>query len=150
PEHVHTYRITPLSLWNACGTGMDAGSIVAALNEYSKYELPQNVLADIAEYVSRYGKLRLEAEQGRADLVLRVTDGLLFAELCQQKKVQPLVAGTLDGSAFLVPLVNRGLIKRELVRLGYPVDDQAGFSDGAPLDLELRSTTLAETPFGLR
>src|SRR5262245_9188088 len=74
PEHVHTYRITPLSLWNACGAGFDAERIVAGLAEYSKYDLPENLVADIQEYTSRYGRLRLVAEPGRAELLLEVSD----------------------------------------------------------------------------
>src|SRR5437879_4677396 len=58
PEHIHTYRITPLSLWNAAAAGMTADAMVEVLGRYSKFPLPTNLQTDIAELVERYGRLQ--------------------------------------------------------------------------------------------
>src|SRR6476646_772656 len=59
PEHIHTYRITPISLWNAASAGVGADDILGTLERFSKYDLPRNVLTDVKDYVSRFGRVKL-------------------------------------------------------------------------------------------
>jgi DNA excision repair protein ERCC-3 len=149
PEHVHTYRLTPLSLWNAAAAGLGAPAIVAALAEHARYPLPQNVVTDVLEMVGRWGKLRLlPALPGRGEgLHLQAEEGV-------RKLVSstPAVAKLLrpNGEGFLVDPKDRGSLKQQLVRLGWPVDDRAGFDDGAPLGLALRDPARSGKPFALR
>jgi DNA excision repair protein ERCC-3 len=149
PEHVHTYRITPLSLWNAAGAGTTVDDILGALDELSKYELPQNVVADIRDHLSRYGRLRLKRDDlGR--LVLESEDQALLVELERNKKMQPFIAGRLDDSTLQVRGELRGHLKQALIQIGYPVEDLAGYVDGAPLEVRLRRLTQAGALFELR
>ena len=149
PEHIHTYQITPLSLWNAAAAGMTAPEIIAHLQEYSKYEVPQNILVDIEDTVSRYGRLKLfRNEQG--DLALYSDDATLIAELRHQRTIQPFIAATPDKYHILVRDIDRGNIKSALIKVGFPVEDLAGYVDGAPLTFGLRETTLSGRPFDLR
>jgi DNA excision repair protein ERCC-3 len=149
PEHVHTYRITPLSLWNAAAAGHDAEEIIAALAKFSKYELPQNLLSDIRDYVARYGRLRLRRHDN-GQLVLESDDDLLTLEIQHQKNVQPYIQGQLDRRRLLIQPRSRGLLKQALIKIGYPVEDLAGYVEGAPLDIRLRETTGTGRPFRLR
>jgi DNA excision repair protein ERCC-3 len=150
PEHIHTYRVTPLSLWNAASAGLTAATVVAALEEHARFDVPQNVSADVVEYMSRWGRLRLLAgSPGGGPLRLETDDEHLGRLLTSEKRVAPLLAGRAGG-AFLVPLAHRGSVKQALLRLGYPVDDRAGFTPGATLDFALRATTRGGLPFALR
>lgn len=149
PEHIHTYRLTPLSLWNAAAAGMNARQIVADLGKFSRYEVPQNIIADIEDNVARYGRLKLfKREDGQ--LVLYSDDSLLVTELLSNKAIQPYVTGSPDRRHIFVKPQDRGNIKCALIRIGFPVEDLAGYVDGAPLALALRKTTLAGKVFGLR
>jgi DNA excision repair protein ERCC-3 len=148
PEHIHTYRITPLSLWNAAAAGMLAGQVIEALTRYSKYPLPDNVRVDIADYVSRYGRLKLIREDGR--LLLKSDDIALIAEIVRHKKVQPFIKLQLDARTLLIDPAQRGHIKQALVQIGYPAEDLAGYVDGAPLTIVLRAVTRSGESFILR
>lgn len=146
PEHVHTYRITPLSLWNAASAGYGAAQILADLREHSKYGVPSNVERDVADFVGRYGQIRLE--KGATGLVLQGRD-VLLREVAGLKSVGPLLGGRVaDGLE--VPLLNRGPLKQALLKHGYPVEDRAGFSEGVGLDVELRRVTRGGLPLELR
>lgn len=148
PEHVHTYRITPLSLWNAAAAGYSAPSITGQLARLSRYPLPEGVVRDIREYMSRYGRLKLLREdQG---LVLRSADLALINELWHQRAVREHLAAQLDPAGLLVLPGHRGHVKQAVIRVGYPVEDLAGYIDGAPLALGLRQRTAAGRPFALR
>lgn len=149
PEHIHTYRITPLSLWNAAAAGMSAPEIVESLQEYSKYEVPQNVIIDINDTVSRYGRLKLYRGND-GGLVLESEDSLLIMELLNQKSLQPYVTGTPDRKRILVKAGDRGNVKSVLIKLGFPVEDLAGYAEGAPLEFTLRDTTVSGHEFALR
>lgn len=149
PEHIHTYRITPLSLWNAAAAGMNAEEIINSLLLYSKYDVPQNVLVDIRETVARYGRLKLyRADDG--GLVLESEDSLLITELLNQKSVAPFIHGSPDGRRIFVKAGDRGNLKSALIKLGFPVEDLAGYVEGAPLPFEFRNPALTGKPFGLR
>ncbi len=149
PEHIHTYRITPLSLWNAAASGLSAKQIVEGLTRYSKYDVPQNVLADIEDNVARYGRLKL-FKQEDGQLVLHSDDSPLIMELLNQRALQPYVTGSPDRQHIFVKPEERGNVKSALIKIGYPVEDLAGYIEGAPLSLELREIALSGAPFELR
>ncbi len=149
PEHIHTYRITPLSLWNAAAAGMRADDIVRALHRYSKYDVPENIIIEIREYVSRYGRLKLyKLEDGR--LVIESQDAMLITELVNNQQVKPYVAGSDGRNRIVIAPGDRGNIKCAMIKLGFPVEDLAGYVEGAPLPFTLRDVALCGKPFGLR
>ncbi|MDQ1257093.1 MAG: excision repair protein [Candidatus Hydrogenedentes bacterium] len=149
PEHVHTYRITPLSLWNAAAAGVSAEEIIDGLARFSKYELPQNVIVDVRENVARYGRLKLYKDLD-GPLVLQSDDSMLITELLNQKMLQPYVMGSPDGKRIFVKPEERGNVKSALIKIGYPVEDLAGYVEGGPLELAFRETALTGKPFALR
>jgi len=148
PEHVHTYRITPLSLWNAAAAGLSAPQIIATLEKFGKYDLPGNVRVDIADYVARYGKVKLLKESG--NLLLRSDDALLITEISRHKRIAPLLRGQVDPLTLLVDPAARGHIKQALVDFGFPAEDLAGYVQGTPLPMALRAMSRSGQPFGLR
>ena len=137
PEHVHTYAITPLSLWNACAAGVAVDWVLETLVEYSRYELPSNVLADIRDLMGRYGRLRLLPSGD--SLVLESDEPELLVQVRRNPRLAPLL-GEGDGSVrALVAPGQRGLLKQTLLKAGLPVQDLAGYTEGAPLAIELRN-----------
>lgn len=148
PEHIHTYRITPLSLWNAAAAGLSAEEIAEVLAEYSKYEIPQNVSVEIREAIGRYGRLVLDRDGD--GLVLTADDPLLITEISRQKTIAPLLQEQLDPSRVRIQLLHRGHLKQALTRLGYPVKDLAGYAKGSPLAFGLREVAASGEPFGAR
>ncbi len=148
PEHIHTYRLTPLSLWNAAASGLTVKEILGGLEEYSKYDLPGNVVHDITDYMSRYGRLKLIRED--EDLILISDERALMAEIINHKKVQPYILAILSPTKVRVLPLMRGHIKQALVHVGYPVEDLAGYVIGETLSFSLRSPTLSGRPFELR
>ena len=149
PEHIHTYRITTLSLWNAASIGMSAEQIIDDLTRFSKYDIPQNVIVDIRDNVARYGRLKLYKHDD-GQLVLESDDTLLVREILNQRNVQPFVTGSPDGHRIFVKPMDRGNLKSALIKIGFPVEDLAGYIEGAPLPITLRETTQDGRPFGLR
>ncbi len=137
PEYLHTYRISPLSLWNATSAGFTAEQMLRALQSFAKFPLPQNVVTDIKELSGRWGRLRLLGEEGR--LVLRVdpADASLLLELGSHDHVRPLLGERLGEHVTQVPLANRGSLKQALLALGWPVQDLAGYQAGEALDISL-------------
>lgn len=149
PQHIHTYRITPLSLWNAAASGMSAEAILTALREYSKYQLPNNVCFDIEHLMSRYGSVKLVKEEDR--LLLVSEDEIIITELCQHEKVQPMLKERIDRFRIEVDGSLRGHVKQALLKIGYPVEDLAGYVRGEPFGIYLRQKMLhSNEPFGLR
>lgn len=149
PEHVHTYKITNLSLWNAAAAGMDAAQIISVLDSFSRYEVPRNVITDIWDYISRYGRLKLEKQNG--DVVLWSDDEILMQEVMRNKKVQPyLTEEQLDARTVVVKLGARGHIKKALTDIGFPADDLVGYVEGEFFPFQLLDTTRAGLPFSLR
>jgi DNA excision repair protein ERCC-3 len=147
PEHVHTYRVTPLALWNARAAGHDAEQVIDALITHSRYPVPHALLVDIAETMARYGRLRLEKHPVHG-LVLTSTDRAVLEEVLRSKKIQPLLGERLDGAdgdAVAVHPSERGNIKQLLLKLGWPAEDLAGYVDG-----EHHPITLAEDGWELR
>ncbi|HVA26472.1 MAG TPA: DNA repair helicase XPB [Chloroflexota bacterium] len=148
PEHIHTYRISPLALWNACAAGLSVAGMLATLEQYSKWDVPGNVLADIREYAGRYGRLKLTKVAGA--LLLEADDPLLATELWHHKQANPLLVERVDDRRFRVDLLERGRLKQTLVKLGFPVEDLAGYVEGEHLELSLRRQLADGSPFGLR
>ncbi|HDQ73624.1 MAG TPA: DEAD/DEAH box helicase [Chloroflexi bacterium] len=148
PEYVHTYRITPLSLWNAASSGLSAATILEDLQKYSKYPLPENVRVDIEDYISRYGRVKLTRRDG--DLLLVSDDVALIVELLHHKELEPYIEQRIDDTTLHVDAARRGHIKQALVKIGYPAEDLAGYVDGEALAFQLRDETSAGQSFSLR
>lgn len=150
PGHFHYYRITPLSLWNAAAAGWAVEEVKNALERFAKYEIPANVLMDVQEYMGRYGRLQLHADEQKGGLILSSEDTTLLVEISRQAAIKPHLQKKIDSHSYLVKEGCRGPIKRELIKIGFPVQDLAGYIDGAPLPVSLREETLTGQPFGLR
>ena len=136
PEHVHTYRLTSLALWNARAAGLTAEEVTGALIEHARYPVPPALLVDLTETMGRYGRLVLEADEDEG-LVLVSTDPAVLAEITRARKIAPLLGRRIDDHRVAVPLGERGRLKQALLAVGWPADDQAGYVEGAPLDLAL-------------
>jgi len=148
PEHVHTYRLTPLSIWNACAVGENAESIVAALCGLSKYTVPSHVRASVRDFAGRYGALQLRREAPQ--LVLRARDLPLAEELAHQPTLTSLLRERRAPIEFVVAPPDRGRLKQALIKLGFPTEDLAGYQPGESLDLALRSVTSTGRAFAPR
>jgi DNA excision repair protein ERCC-3 len=148
PEYIHTYSITPLSLWNAAALGMTAREVIARLDRYSKYPLPSNVVDDIVELMGRFGKIVLEEDGGR--LVLRADDAALLSHLSRHPRLVGLLGQKLDDNRTCIPAEHRGLVKQALIGIGFPAFDRAGYVDGAPFPIGLRDTTGDGSAFHVR
>jgi DNA excision repair protein ERCC-3 len=133
PEHIHTYRITPLSLWNAAVAGMSAGEVASALNDLAKYPVPSGVLAEVHDQMGRYGRLRLVRDFDSGGLALVSNEVPLLVEVSRDKRVTALLGERLDGNRFAVRLGDRGALKQALLHLGWPVADEAGYTEGSAL-----------------
>jgi DNA excision repair protein ERCC-3 len=165
PEHVHTYRITPISVWNAASAGLPVAEMIATLERFSRFDLPKNVLRDVADLHARYGRLKLDrvpvsepaleglpVQEGASVggmLRLSADDPLLIEEVANSPLVKHLVTRAPDGT-LRAPEALRGELKQALVKQGLPAEDLAGYVEGAPLQVELRETTLSGKPFVLR
>jgi DNA excision repair protein ERCC-3 len=144
PEHVHTYRLTPLGLWNARAAGHDAEQVVNTLIEYSRYPVPHALLIDVAETMSRYGRLTL-AQHPVHGLVLEATDRAVLAEVLKSKRTAGLVGERVDDQTVVVHPSERGHLKQVLVKLGWPAEDLAGYVDGEKHEIALSPTTPPRT-----
>ncbi|TAK69947.1 MAG: DEAD/DEAH box helicase [Actinomycetota bacterium] len=144
PEHVHTYRLTPLGLWNARAAGHDAEQVIDVLLSYSRYPVAHAVLVDVAETMDRYGRLRLVNHPSHG-LLLQTTDRAVLEEVLRSAKITPLVGARIDSDAVVVHPSERGHLKQVLLRLGWPAEDLAGYVDG-----EAHPISLAESGWSLR
>lgn len=136
PEHIHTYRLTPLGLWNARAAGHDAEQVIDTLLTYSRYAVPHALLVDVAETMARYGRLRLEKHPTHG-LVLASTDRPVLEEVLRAKKVQGMLGARLDDDTVAVHPSERGNLKQVLLKLGWPAEDYAGYVDGEAHPIEL-------------
>ncbi|GHV74771.1 helicase [Spirochaetia bacterium] len=154
PEHIHTFRISPLSLWNAASAGFSAADVAASLDTFSRYPVPQNIIEGFSDTMARYGKLRLVSNSPELsdELLLVADDTAILAEIGAAKSLDKLVQQT-DGG-FRLRLTDRGSVKRELIRMGWPVQDMAPLVNGEDLELSLRTssgvTAASGRPFTLR
>lgn len=184
PEHLHTYRLTPLSLWNAASAGFSAADAVAVLKKFARYDVPQSVCVWIEETANRFGRLRLipdtlmeaalaeqataeeagsaeqaddasKAEPALPETLLLVTDtALIHKEISASKIMKKYLTPIMDPAdgqfAFRLRLVDRGTVKQELIKLGWPVKDEVPLRDGEPLEVSLRDVTLEGKPLVVR
>ncbi len=136
PEHVHTYRLSAISVWNAMALGRSATDAKIDVGRFSKHGIPGNVLANLEAWASRYGRIRLEHEDGR--LLLRCSDPLLAREVATTASVAKFLAARHGETDFVVDPVNRGEVKWALVKCGYPVEDAAGYAEAEPLAIRVK------------
>ena len=148
PEHIHTYRLSPLSLWNAAAGGLNAETILELLARYGKYDIPSNVAVDIRDYISRYGRIKLIREGD--SLFLTSTDTTLIAEIWHHKRTQPYLLNLVNRNTIQVDASRRGHIKQALIHIGFPAEDLAGYTDGSPMPLVLRAETTGGQEFSPR
>jgi DNA excision repair protein ERCC-3 len=137
PEHVHTYRVTPLSLWNAASAGLTDGQVTAVLVDHAKYPVPESVLVEVREQMGRYGRLRLVRDFDSGGLALTTAEPALLAEVVRDRRVAELVGERLDGNRYAVRVGDRGALKQALLHVGWPVADEAGYTDGDSLTFGL-------------
>ena len=157
PDYLHTYRVTPVSVWNAAALGVSAERIEEILDEYACVPVPRNVLEEIRTWIARYGLLRIEKRSeapaggasgsGRFELVARDPD--VLADVLGYSEIAKLLERGEDGRVWVPPL-HRGTVKQALIKIGFPVDDRGGYLTGDPLEVALRGETLDGRPFGLR
>ena len=129
PEHIHTYRITPLALWNAKAAGHDAEQAVHVLESYSRFPVPQALLVDVAETMSRYGRVQISRSPVHG-LILESAEQAILEELVRHKKIGGMLGARIDEHTVAVPPSERGRIKQELLKIGWPAEDLAGYVDG--------------------
>lgn len=144
PEHIHTYRITRLGLWNARAAGHTADEMLATLERYAKFPVPDSVAVDLRDTVGRYGKLVIERDQREeaapGALILRSDDPAVITQVARSKRIAPLLTGEVGGmgaGAMSVEPWARGELKQELVKLGWPAEDLAGYTPGTPHPIDL-------------
>jgi DNA excision repair protein ERCC-3 len=148
PEHIHSYRLTGLSLWNAAAAGWTAAEILRRLADLSKYDLPPTVITAIHDAIGRYGRIKLMREGDH--LVLRSADQVLLIELMRNRKLEPYILGMPNANTILIDPARRGHVKQALVAIGYPAEDLAGYSEGTPLEVVMRQETRGGQGFTLR
>lgn len=146
PEHIHTYRITPLALWNARAAGHDAEQAVDVLERYSRFPVPQSLLVDIAETMSRYGQVRIIAHPAHG-LILEADEAHIIRELRAHKAIAPMLGNLIDDHTVVLHPSERGRIKQELIKISWPAEDLAGYVDGESHPIALST---AETTWELR
>jgi DNA excision repair protein ERCC-3 len=137
PEHVHTYRVTPLALWNARAAGHDAEQVIDALVRYARYPVPHALLVDVADTMDRYGRLQLLNDPGYG-LVLRSLDRAVLTEVVRSKKVAPMLGARIDADTVVVFPSERGRLKQALLKVGWPAEDLAGYVEGEAHPIALR------------
>jgi DNA excision repair protein ERCC-3 len=148
PEHIHTYRISPLSLWNAASAGLTTKVITETLNKYSRYEIPSAVLTNISEQMKRYGLLKLVIENGELRLISK--DPLLITEILHEKKMEQFIERRIDDATLQIKFNLRGHIKQALIKKGFPVEDLAGYEDGDPCPIKFREKLASNGAFSIR
>ncbi len=148
PEHVYTYRISPLSLWNAAACGLGAEQIIRDMEAFSRYSVPESVKDMIRTTVERYGILKISMQDG--NLVLSSTDPMVFLEVTSSERLAPYIEAKHRENTVILKPNCRGLVKQALIKMGYPAEDLAGYVDGDPLEVRLRNVTRRGVPFSLR
>ena len=136
PEHMHTYRITPLALWNARAAGHDAEQVVDALVRWSRFPVPQALLVDVVDTISRYGRLVLQSHPAHG-LIMVSRDRAVLEEVLRNKKVTPMLGERIDGDTVAVHPSERGRLKQALLKVGWPAEDEAGYVDGRAHAIQL-------------
>ena len=151
PEHIHTYKLSSLSLWNAASAGVTPEEILKRLGKWSKFEIPANIIFSIKESVGLFGKIILLPSDDPYILILKITDTRIYNEINAHKKIAKiLMPSNIKDNSFFIKLIDRGTVKQELINLGYPVKDEVPLKKGAPLDITFRETTLSGYSFVIR
>ncbi|GAA4191514.1 DEAD/DEAH box helicase [Microbacterium oryzae] len=146
PEHIHTYRVTRLGLWNARAAGHTADDMLATLERWSRFPVPPSVSTDLRETVERYGRLVIDRDdEGR--LRLTSTDRAVLTEVSRSKRIQPLLLAQPTEDSFVVEAWARGQIKQELLKIGWPAEDRAGYTPGTPHPISLREDDWSLRPY---
>ncbi len=146
PEHIHCYRITRLGLWNARAAGHDADFMLDTLTRWSRFPVPPSVAIDIRETVSRYGRLVIERDAEGA-LILRSTDPAVLTQVAGNKRIAPLLLAHPAPDRYTVDAWARGQIKQELLKIGWPAEDIAGYTPGTPHPIELHQDDWQLRPY---
>ncbi|MFT4030284.1 MAG: helicase-associated domain-containing protein, partial [Protaetiibacter sp.] len=146
PEHVHTYRITRLGLWNARAAGHDASQMLATLERYAKFPVPQSVAVDIEETVGRYGRLVIARDEA-GELVIRGADAAVLTEITRNSKIGPFLGIRRSSTEWTLQPWARGQVKQELLRIGWPAEDEAGYTPGTPHRIELAEDGWSLRPY---
>ncbi len=136
PEHIHTYRITRLGLWNARAAGHTADGMLATLDRWSRFPVPPSVAVDLRETVERYGRLIIDRDEA-GTLLLRSVDAAVLAQVAGNKRISPLLIGHPAPDSYIVDAWARGQVKQELLKIGWPAEDRAGYTPGTPHEIEL-------------
>ena len=153
PEHIHTYRISPLSIWNACAAGVPIDVIVGALQDFSRFAVPPHVATQVRDFAARFGRVRIERDPDSADgaqLLVLTSDAVLAEELCHGKQLSPLLTDRVAPNCFRIRQLDRGRIKQALIKAGFPAEDIAGYTTGESLAVALRTITRRGDAFALR
>lgn len=150
PEHIHTYKITPLSIWNAAAAGYAADEMMRTLQTYAKYEVPLHVLREIKDYSSRYGQVKLIRGNKNGVLFLQTSHQYLAEELAHHKDLKTYLTHRVDATTFQIPLMHRGKLKIELIKIGWPAEDLAGYTLGEVFSFQLKVTTTSGKMFSIR
>ena len=153
PEHIHTYRISPLSIWNACAAGVPIEAIVGALQDFSRFAVPAHVATQVRDFAARFGRVRIERDPDSADgaqLLVLTSDAVLAEELCHGKQLSPLLTDRVAPNCFRIRQLDRGRIKQALIKAGFPAEDIAGYTTGEALAVALRTITRRGDAFALR
>ena len=152
PEHIHTYRITPLSLWNAASAGLTVQDVVETLKKFSRYEIPSGIIEGFALLMSRYGKIRMIQNKEdtsrlhtKDELFLQIDDKVIRLEIGELKALKKYL--TEEEKGFSLALTDRGIVKRELIRIGWPVRDEAPLLKGNDLQIQMRTQCLSGREF---
>jgi len=148
PEHIHTYRITPLSIWNARAAGIPAANITNALCEFSKYPVPEHVLVGIDDFASRFGRLKLN--RNGQSLLLSADSETLAEEMVHTPAIRDFLVDRISKTVFSIKTLDRGQVKQALIKIGYPAEDLAGYVKGEKVDFSVRAATLAGASFSFR
>jgi DNA excision repair protein ERCC-3 len=148
PEYIHTYRLSPLSLWNAASCGLSSGDVLKSLGEYSRYPVPQNIKIYIEDTMGKYGILRLESDG--ETLLLHSRDPLVTEEIKRSEKTKPYIQKVISDECLAIEPHARGPLKQALIKMNYPCQDLAGYHPGYPLEVSLRDVTASGKPFALR
>lgn len=151
PEYIHTYKISSLSLWNAAATGLKLEDILKNLDDYSKYEVPQNVIEEIKIIYKRFGLVEIHKLKGDDNnLVLFIKDANVEKEIISIPKLKKFLVKKIDDRRYKISLFSRGDLKVSFFDYNIPVYDIAGYKEGKKLEIDLRKKTLAGKDLKIR
>lgn len=153
PEHIHTYRISALSIWNACAAGVSVDDITGTLAEFSRFAVPASVVTQVRDFASRFGRVRIQrdpASASGAHLLVFTGDAMLAEQLARHRSLSALLVERVWPNCFRIGNGDRGRLKQGLIKAGYPAEDLAGYTVGEALDVSLRAVTRSGNAFALR